>query len=274
MIKSPVGIDLGGTKMLIVGERDGEVVSKKYPTGKGISFDNILKNYSNFLLEESIDPISLVVAIPGLVNRDQVIDCDVIPCLKGINANSFSTGYPVKFLNDVEAALVEERKNHHGIDNLVVVMVGTGIGMAMVVDGAETKGASGFTGELGYMPIFTDKGVTYLDNIAAGAGILDQFNGSADEFKTSLMSGSSKAVTILERAALHMGIGLSSVISLLNPEVIVVGGGTTSYKSYFDLMVKSVDKHTLPVLREATTIKEATNPGFTAAYGALTVAKS
>lgn len=274
MVKSSIGIDLGGTKMLLVGNRNGKIVSRKYPTGKSVSFDCLLKNYHDFLEEEKLETISLAVAVPGLVCADEVHECDVLPCLKGIKTDSFSTKYPVKFINDVEAALEEEKKNYSDVDNLTVIMIGTGIGMSMIVDGKIIKGASGFTGELGYMPVHTDKGITFLDNISAGAGLLEQFGNSADKFKEALNSGNPDAVAILERGALFMGIGISSVISLLNPEVIVVGGGTSTYRNYFELMIKSVDKNTLPILREATTISRTTNQGFTVAYGALTIAES
>lgn len=274
MFKSSIGIDLGGTKMLIVAEKNGKKVSKKYPTGKDITFDTIKKHYSEFIKEENIQTRSLAVAIPGLVNEDEVLDCDVLPCLKGITIESFSFDYPVKFLNDVEAALEEERKNYNETDNLAVIMIGTGIGMAMIVDGKVTKGASGFTGELGYMPVFTENGITFLDNMAAGAGLLEQYGDSAEKLKESLNNDDSDAVAILERGAKYMGIGISSVISLLNPEIIVVGGGTATYKNYFETMLKSVEKNTLPILRKATRIVRTTNQGFTAAYGALEVAKS
>ncbi len=273
MNKSSIGIDLGGTKMLVVGEKAGTLVSRKYPTGKDIDFSDILNNFQSFITEFKISPLSICVAIPGLVNGESVVDCDVLPCLKGVSASQFSLVYPVKFINDVEGALIEEKKNYAGVKNLVVIMIGTGIGMSMIIDGKECQGASGFTGELGYISVMTDNGPTFLDNVSAGAGLLTQFGDSFENFKLSIDRGEDRAVSLIKKGALYMGLGISSVISLINPEAIIIGGGTSTYKGYFDLMIESVNEFTLPILRESTIINSCTSPGFTVVYGALSKAK-
>ncbi len=273
MFKSSIGIDLGGTKMLVAGEIDGKVIYKKYPTGINIKTIEIVDNYHSFLKDMKISPLSLTVAIPGLVNGDSVMDCDVLPCLKGVSVEDFSKEYSVSFINDVEGAVIEEKKNYKDVKNLVVVMIGTGIGMSMIIDGNECQGASGFTGELGYTTVITESGPTFLDNVSAGAGILNQFGGSAEEFIAALKKSDSKAVNTINRGAKFMGYALSSVIALINPEYIIVGGGTSTYKNYFEIMTKTVDEVSLPILKEATTIKSTTNPGYTVVNGALTRAK-
>lgn len=273
MIDAVVGIDIGGTKMIVASEVNGKVVTKKYPTGIKADFKYIVNNYSMFIEEYNINPKALVVAIPGLINKDYVEECDVVPCLKGISSKDFSKEYKVCFINDVEAALIEEKKNYIGVGNLVVIMVGTGIGMSMLVDGKECQGASGFTGELGYSVVNTETGPTYLDNVSAGAGILKEYGDSAENLRIALDSGDEEAQNVIKKAGKYMGLGLISVISLLNPEVIVIGGGTSTYKNYFELTVDAVDKYSLPILRKPVKIVKETTLGLTVTYGALTKAK-
>lgn len=273
MNETVVGIDIGGTKMIVASEINGEIVTKKYPTGINTDFKYIVSNYNKFLVEFGINPKALAVAIPGLVKEDCVEECDVVPCLKGVSAEDFSKEYEVSFINDVEAALIEEKKNYKGVDNLVVIMVGTGIGMSMLVDGKECQGSSGFTGELGYSVVNTENGPTYLDNVSAGAGILNEYGDSAENLRAALDAGDDKALNVIKRAGKFMGLGLISVICLLNPEVIVIGGGTSTYKDYFKLTVEAVNKYTLPILRKPVKIVKETTMGLTVAYGALRKAK-
>lgn len=269
MRESIVAIDIGGTKMLIGYEIDGVIKSEKFSTGVGVSFKDILATYKKFLRRNEISPIALVVAIPGLVTDSIVNECDVVPSLVGVKASDFSVSYSVEFINDVESALLEERSNYKDVNNLIVIMIGTGIGMSMIIDGKKSLGASGFSGELGYTVVNTESGVEYLDNVSAGAGLLKKFGNDPERFINALNREDDFATEILNRGAKYMGLQLSSVISLLNPELIVIGGGTSTYKGYFEHLVETVDKVTLHILREATKIVRSSNPGLCVLYGAL-----
>ncbi len=273
MNRVSIGIDIGGTKMLIKHEIDTLETCKRYSTGKNISFDEIFDNYNNYIESNDLEVISLAVAIPGLVEGDIVTACDVVPGLDGIKTSDFSDNYPVKFLNDVEAALIEERNNYPDVKNLTVIMIGTGIGMSMLIDGRKCHGASGFTGELGYTVVNTDNGPTFLDNVAAGAGILGIYGGSSTDLKNDLDNSVISAQQIIDKAAEYMAIGLTNIISLINPELIIIGGGTSTYNGYFDKVLESTKKYSLPVLLKATKIITATNIGKTVLNGAYMAAK-
>lgn len=110
----------------------------------------------------------------------------MLPALKNHTASDFSRDYPVFLFNDVDAALAEEKKNHN-CDNLIVIMMGTGIGM--ISDGRKIQGATGFAGELGYTTVNTSNGPGFPDSVSSGAGLLEQFADSAEELKESLSRG-------------------------------------------------------------------------------------
>ncbi len=271
---SSIGIDLGGTKMLIAAELNGEIVTKRFSTGINTEFRVIKNNLDNFMNDFNILPNSICVAIPGLVDGETVVECDVLPCLKGVNVNHFSDSCSVSFVNDLESALIEERNNYPNVKNLCVVMIGTGIGMAMLIDGKVCIGSNGFAGELGYTRVMTDSGMQFLDDVSAGAGILKQFGGDVSELCNSLSLGDQIAKTILKNASTYMGIGINNVISLINPEVLLIGGGTSRYENYYENLVETVDRAALPILRSATIIKRCTNQGNTVVLGALLRAKA
>src|SRR5439155_1114957 len=84
-----------------------------------------------------------------------------------------------RLLNDVEAASLEELHDLPAGSTAAVVMAGTGIGAGFVVDGRPFRGARGWAGELGSIPIAGAEGVATLDQLASGASILKRLSGGA-----------------------------------------------------------------------------------------------
>lgn len=167
MKKYSIGIDLGGTKILIalVDRETGEVlhhVKKKTKKDKGPK--NIIKKMLegiDELLEESgktLDDISSIgVGAAGQIDRQNGIliaaanlDCYDLN-IKGILSEKFNI--PVFVGNDVEIAAIGEQKfgAGKGCDDFVCVFVGTGVGSAIIKDGKIITGATGTAGEIGHI---------------------------------------------------------------------------------------------------------------------------
>lgn len=167
MKKYSIGIDLGGTKILIalVDRETGEVlhhVKKKTKKDKGPK--NIIKKMLEGiyeLLEESgktLDDISSIgVGAAGQIDRQNGIliaaanlDCYDLN-IKGILSEKFNI--PVFVGNDVEIAAIGEQKfgAGKGCDDFVCVFVGTGVGSAIIKDGKIITGATGTAGEIGHI---------------------------------------------------------------------------------------------------------------------------
>ena len=167
MKKYSIGIDLGGTKILIalVDRETGEVlhhVKKKTKKDKGPK--NIIKKMLegiDELLEESgktLDDISSIgVGAAGQIDRQHGIliaaanlDCYDLN-IKGILSEKFNI--PVFVGNDVEIAAIGEQKfgAGKGCDDFVCVFVGTGVGSAIIKDGKIITGATGTAGEIGHI---------------------------------------------------------------------------------------------------------------------------
>lgn len=167
MKKFSIGIDLGGTKILIalVNKETGDVihyVKKKTKKDKGPQ--NIIRKMVSGieeLLEESKfkpeDIESIGVGAAGQVDRENgiIIGAPNLDCYD-LNIREHLTSHfnlPVYLGNDVEIAAIGEMKfgAAKGFDDFVCVFVGTGVGSSIVKDGKIIHGATGTAGEIGHM---------------------------------------------------------------------------------------------------------------------------
>lgn len=167
MKKYSIGIDLGGTKILIalVDRQTGEVIAHiKKKTKKEKGPKNIIKKMTEGIEEllkesgKSIDEISSIgVGAAGQNDRENGIliaapnlDCYDLNIKKLLN-DHFNV--PVYLGNDVEIATIGEMKfgAAKGYDDLVCIFVGTGVGSSVVKEGKIITGATGTAGEIGHM---------------------------------------------------------------------------------------------------------------------------
>jgi glucokinase-like ROK family protein len=171
-------------------------------------------------------------------------------------------GAPVWVDNDVNVmALGEWREGiARGHKNVVFVKIGTGIGAGVISDGALHRGAQGAAGDVGHIQVTDDPvvvcrcgNVGCLEAIAGGAalgreaervaraggsGLLAaalNLNGSlkASDVVFAAMHGDATSVELLQRSGRLVGSMLASVVNLLNPSLIVVGGGVAAAGDVF-----------------------------------------
>ncbi len=165
-------------------------------------------------------------------------------------------GVPVFLENDANLAGLGEARlgAGRGSRNMVYVTVGTGIGGGLILGGEIYGGSSFVAGEIGHMIIAdADEGPLCgcgnrgcLEALAAGPAIagmarelirhgeetmiVDLVGGNidlvtAETVGQAAMAGDAAAIAIVGKAAEYLGIGLSNIINILNPDKIVVGGG-------------------------------------------------
>jgi glucokinase len=197
------------------------------------------------------------VAIPGLVNRqtDRVVAPRDLPStvVEDLHGGlTRATGMRVELENDANAAAYGEYKvgAGRGSRNLFYMMIGNGIGGAIILDGKLWTGASGFAGEVGHITIDTEgldcvcgnRGC--LETVASAPSIVRRARERLNRDSTSSLSrlglqksftaedvahqaneGDDFALMMIERTGKYIGTGVASVINLLNIEKIVLGGG-------------------------------------------------
>src|SRR5688572_6635660 len=197
------------------------------------------------------------VAIPGLVNRqtDRVVVARDLPSTTVENLHGElmrATGLRVEIENDANAEAYGEYKAGAGMGsrNLFYMMIGNGIGCAIILDGKLWTGASGFAGEVGHITIDTEGlecvcgNTGCLETVASAPSIVRRArerlnrdstsslsrlglnkNFTADDIAHAANEGDDFALMMIERTGKYIGTGVATVINLLNIERIVLGGG-------------------------------------------------
>lgn len=177
--------------------------------------------------------------------------------------------YPIYVDNDVNAAALGEQWLGKAKEkqNVLFIAVGTGIGSGIIINNQLYRGSSSAAGEIGYMvtdkdrlknnfrPVFHRYG--FLESVAGGKSIGDRFAAAvgeredhplrqkmreagltAEDAFQAAQAGDSLAASVVEEAAEHLSYGIVNAASLLNPEIIILGGGVS----------KSADQ-VLPIIR-------------------------
>jgi predicted NBD/HSP70 family sugar kinase len=189
------------------------------------------------------------VAIPGLVDQSTGT-CVIAPNLRfyGVPVRARlaeKLQAPTAVRNITHAAAIAECRlgAARGMRSFVWVYVGSGIGAAIVVDGHVVYGKHGFSGELGHCVVLDNGsqcgcgGIGCLETVASGKAIeaAASMSGSmraarlskkldAHEIAVAARSGDPEARRILARAGEYLGMGISYLLNLLNPEMVVLGG--------------------------------------------------
>jgi predicted NBD/HSP70 family sugar kinase len=265
-----LGIDVGGTKLLLVAQWADHRDVDRVPTGPAFTGRHLDAEIDRFLSSLGIAPRGAGIAVPGLVGEDGAVQaCDVLQLLVGWRGEALGRLCPVRLLNDVAAASLEELHDLPAGATAAVVMAGTGIGAAFVVDGRPVRGARGWAGELGSIPIAGPEGVSTLDQLASGASLFRRVGGGA---ASVLARAAARDVEVLEAfrgGGEALGLGLATVIDLFNPSVVAVGGGALELTGYLEAALESARRHSMRELWKACEVRRVRAGELTAALGAL-----
>jgi predicted NBD/HSP70 family sugar kinase len=266
-----IGVDLGGTKLLIVaGDR-------QFRTQTGASFSAVdLEAHLREFIQRlgAAVPRGIGIAIPGLVDGTGCIQaCDVLPGMVGWNPIEVlaGVGCPIKVVNDVNAALAEEF--HDAPDTLTggVIMVGTAVGAAFLIDGLPFLGASGWAGELGYIPISINGEVKRLDELAGGAFIAQRVGLNAQTLVERAHSDDESVLMAVREGGYALGLAIATVINLFNPSNIALGGGTLELKGYEDSVYRAAKQFSLPELWRSCVLTRVKAGDAVVALGAMRI---
>lgn len=270
MIQAPIGIDLGGTKILIVCKDKQE----RYPTGKDFTPEKLKVLVDNFIDTHTISPSGVGFAVPAFVDKEgRVGMCDVLPEFSNwLPEDTFSDlSCPIIAVNDVNAAAAEEFHDLPEDKTVGIIMVGTAIGSSFVTEGKTLQGATGLAGELGYMPMQTTKGVKKLDELSGGLFIADALGISGKELAEKASLGDEDILAAIQKGGTSLGLAVAGLINILNPEQLVFGGGTISLPGYFASMIETSQKYSIPEMWDDCTISKVKSGGNVAAFGAVRI---
>ena len=257
------GIDLGGTTVkLAYFDEQGQLLHKwEIPTDTADNGSRILPDIAaavgNYLQQNHISKDAIIgigIGVPGPVSSKGVVNKCVNLGWGVFNiAEELSalTGFPVKAGNDANVAALGEywKGSGAGCENLIMATLGTGVGGGIVVDGHVLHGAHGAGGEIGHLVLNRHEtarcgcgkqGCAEQYCSATGLSTLAKGQLTASDMPSSLRSldkimakdvfdaaaaGDALAKAALEQYFAYLGEFLATLSCVVDPEVIVLGGG-------------------------------------------------
>ncbi len=279
------GIDLGGTKIEAVAmTREGEVLSRlRVPTEREQGYDHIVGQ-----IKKVLDMVSAEVDMP--VRQVGIGTPGAIDPPTGLMKNSNTTvlngrpfdvdvqnalGIPIIMANDANCFAIAEAKlgaakEYSNGDHIVFgVIMGTGVGGGIVINGRIWNGAQGIGGEWGHSYLDASGGECYcgqvgcVETVISGTGMERYYREQSGEDRklhdiiTAYKAGSEDPLVIacVERLIHFFGRGIANVIDILDPTAVVIGGGLSKVDLLYTEGVASIERqlfnpklHT-PILR-------------------------
>ncbi|WP_245899381.1 ROK family protein [Nonomuraea indica] len=238
-----VALDVGGTSMKggLVDDTGAVLLSERRPTPREQGPEAVVAAIRDFIghLAASGDghPAGVGLAVPGLVSADTALYAANLGW-KNVPAIDFTPlDVPVMLGHDVRTGGLAESVlgAGRGVPDFLFLPIGTGIAGAMIVHGEPYGGASGWGGEIGHIPVFPDG-----EQCACGQfGCLETYASAASVGRRySLRSGQEgvraeqvvasddpMAIEVWDEAVEALSLALATYTLLLDPSMIVLGGG-------------------------------------------------
>ncbi|MBB5788354.1 putative NBD/HSP70 family sugar kinase [Jiangella mangrovi] len=191
------------------------------------------------------DVDDLVIGMPGVVEPstgDIQLSFDLPGWHRGLRERlADDLGCAVTFENDVNLAAVAERAEGAGrdVDDMVLLWVGRGVGLAVVLSGHLHRGATGAAGEIGYLPVRGVRSPATVERPAqgafqglVGAGAVDELarehgvsaDGAAAAVRAALAGGGAAAEAFLQVFSHRLALGVAAVCTVVDPALVVVAG--------------------------------------------------
>lgn len=266
MQKYIIGLDVGGTK-IAAGAVDGrgKVVKKiTLPTstrrGKKVILKNILEAASKVCLP-GVKAIGIAMAGQCDFKNGIFLSGPNFPKnFRNINIKNFlETKFrvPVFLDNDARCFTLAESiyGGGRGYKNFVGVTLGTGLGGGIVIDEKILRGKNNTAGEIGHMTIDASSPYRcscgrfgHFETLASGTALenfykkLSGKNLSGQEISTKVKTGDKKAKQALVMLSRHLALGLANLAQILNPDIIVVGGGISQTPAFWPAALREFKK--------------------------------
>lgn len=278
-----LAVDLGGTKCSIaVVDRKGHIVSRRTvpvdvssPLAPVRQIVQLTRDFGEGARPKQCFAAA-GIAVPGLVRRNGTVWAPNLPGWKQMplaRRLKRTFGIPVVVESDRNAALLGECwcGLARGRSDVIVLMIGTGIGAGIMSGGRVVRGAHELSGCAGWLSISTAKNTKSsttgeLESIMAGPGIANAARKRLQEGQKSTLSryvasqitahevsaaardGDQMALNIFQRAGRLLGLGVANMVSLFDPEVVIIGGGMAGAADlYFDSLRDAMLKAAQPL---------------------------
>jgi fructokinase len=267
-----IGIDLGGTKI------EGILLSPRGVIAKKIRVDTPPDTYNEILTtvcelirtlqKNQAKTLKVGIGMPGAISRftNAIKNCNAIP----LNNKPLHTdienqlGYPVRLENDANCFAMSEAtfgagKKHNSVFG---VILGTGTGGGFVINKNVIQGANGITGEWGHNSIpdsarelIKEVRICYcgrrncIETVLSGRGIRQTyFEISGEDIDAKKIAARATGGELFAKECLNLYCTqlahcLASVVNILDPDIIVLGGGLSNIKQLYEKVLPEMHTH-------------------------------
>lgn len=282
-MKYYAGVDIGGMSIKIgIVNEEGLIVAESFFETKREeiqkTIDKILKEISQLENEKNIKVEAIGIGIPGVTNTYDGIVVSAVNLgwknIKLVEEFSKKTNLKVQILNDANAAAFGEYKfgfkHDNNLNGYVLITLGTGIGSGIIINDKLYLGYGSAAGELGHMTL-KEKGLKCncgnlgcFEKYASATALMSQIKRACKNNENSILAKISKekntyngsiafealekncpiAEKVIDKYTEYISSGLISVINILHPEYISIGGGVSKAgKPLIDRIQAKVDNY-------------------------------
>lgn len=264
-----IGVDLGGTKIEVAAldargttrERRREATPSGDYAGTVAAVTRLVAEVERACgIGAGAAPVG--VGAPGSLSRSSgLLRGANSVCLNGMPLRrdlEAALGRPIGFANDANCFALSEAIDGAGRGALVVfgVILGTGVGGGVVVDGRLVEGANGITGEWGHNPLpwpddderpgaacFCGQRGCIETWLSGPALARDAAMRSSEAVVAAALSGDERCRRALDRYENRLARSLAQVINIVDPDVIVLGGGLSNVARWYDGVPSLLERH-------------------------------
>ncbi|MBT4161048.1 MAG: ROK family protein [Gammaproteobacteria bacterium] len=261
-----LGIDLGGTKIEgVLISPDGKIISRfRVPTPTG-DYAATLDAVDRLIRELTDDPdMPIGIGTPGSISR-------ISPLMRNANSTCLNDkplledlenklARPVRIANDADCFTLSEASDGAAAGSSVVfgVILGTGVGGGICINGNLLSGVNGIAGEWGHIPLPDSPGqdrscfcgrVNCVETWLSGPGLARTYElmsgskKSAEEIADLASKGNMTATNTLDEYCSRLAGALAIVVNIVDPDTIVLGGGLSNIDLLYDLLPVRLAPH-------------------------------
>jgi fructokinase len=252
-----IGMDLGGTKIegIVLDAQGNELFRKRIATEREFGYRHILNRvkelHGELAAHISHAPHTFGIGAPGVVSpRTGLMKNSNTVCMIGQPVKTDLEnllGRKIEIQNDANCFAMAEALYGAGKGKKLVfgVIMGTGCGGGIVHNGEVLTGPQGIAGEWGHMSIDPNGPKCYcgqlgcVETFISGGGLearyLEQFGAkkSLHEIEKEFYAGEPQAVAFMKIFFRHFGRAIANLIDILDPDIIVLGGGVSKFDALY-----------------------------------------
>lgn len=291
--RAVLALDIGGTKIAagLISEA-GEIIAHRKVLTVQATLDESMNQLAGIIDEMAAGEVAIVsvgVAVPGWFNRragtvwaPNIAGWDHIPLERHLSER---VPFPVRVDSDRNAYVLGEAWMGcaKGIDDVVFLAVGTGIGAGIVSGGRLITGHDDLSGCVGwyalqpeYQELYAATGCFEAEASGKSIGRKAEERGWASSTPAVVEGaerGDPAARALLDEAARYLGMGVANLINTLNPEMIVLGGGLFQQGDYLiSAVTREFPRWSQPIAAERTRLVRSQLSEDAGLFGAARIA--